>query len=156
MAVQLEPMTPEQYGSWLPAAVEGYAQERSESGLGAIDATRERAVKEFDALLPDGVATPDHHLLVAHDEGQVVGTLWLHIHDGWGVRQAFVYDVEVDESQRRRGYGRAIMTAGEAYARGQGASAMELNVFAQNDIARSLYDKLGYLVTNVNMRKELT
>ena len=155
MTVQLEPMTPEQYESWLPAAVEGYAQQRSESGLGALDSTRERAVKEFDTLLPDGVATPDHHLLVAYDDGRTVGTLWLHIHDEWGVRRAFVYDVEVDESQRGRGYGRAIMTAGEEYARGQGASTMALNDVAQNDVARSLYDKLGYLVTNVNMQKGL-
>jgi ribosomal protein S18 acetylase RimI-like enzyme len=155
MTVQLEPMTPEQYESWQPAAVEGYARQRSESGLGTIDATRERAAKEFDALLSDGVATPDHHLLVAYEGRQIVGALWLHIHDEWGVRRAFVYDVEVDESQRGRGYGRAIMTAGEGYARDQGASAMALNVFAQNDVARSLYDKLGYLVTNVNMQKEL-
>ena len=36
-----------------------------------------------------------------------------------------------------------------------GTGTMALNVFAQNDVARSLYDKLGYLVTNVNMQKEL-
>jgi ribosomal protein S18 acetylase RimI-like enzyme len=155
MTVRLEPMTPEQYESWLPAAVEGYARQRSEAGLGSIDATRERAGKEFDALLPDGVATPGHHLLVAYDDSRAVGTLWLHIHDGSGARRAFVYDVEVDESQRGRGHGRAIMTAGEEYAREQGASAIALNVFAQNEVARSLYDKLGYLVTNVNMQKEL-
>ena len=47
------------------------------------------------------------------------------------------------------------MNAGEEYVRGLGASTMALNVFAQNDVARSLYDKLGYLVTNVNMQKEL-
>lgn len=47
------------------------------------------------------------------------------------------------------------MLAGEEYARDQGAVAMALNVFAQNDVARSLYDKLGYLVTNVNMQKAL-
>jgi ribosomal protein S18 acetylase RimI-like enzyme len=155
MTVHLEPMTPKQYESWRPAAVEGYAQQRSDAGPGTIDATREGAGREFDSMLPDGVATPDHHLLVAYDDARVVGTLWLRIVDDWGARRAFVFDVQVDESQRGRGYGRAIMTAGEEYARDQGASVIALNVFAQNDIARSLYDKLGYLVTNVNMQKEL-
>ncbi len=98
MAVQLEPMTPEQFESWQPAAVEGYARQRSESDLGTLDAARERASKEFEALLPDGVATPDHHLLVAYDDRRIVGTLWLHIHDQSGSRRAFVFDVEVDES----------------------------------------------------------
>ncbi len=47
------------------------------------------------------------------------------------------------------------MTAGEEYARDHGASVIALNVFAQNEVARSLYDRLGYLVTNVSMQKEL-
>ncbi|MGH3479347.1 MAG: GNAT family N-acetyltransferase [Nocardioidaceae bacterium] len=155
MTVRLELMSSEQYEAWLPSAIEGYAQQTSDSGLMAIEPARESAVKQFASLLPDGVATPGHHLLLAYDGEQVVGDLWLRIHDEWSARRAFVFNVEVDESQRGRGYGRAIMTAGEDYARQQGVVAMALNVFVQNDVARSLYDKLGYRVTNVNMQKEL-
>jgi GNAT superfamily N-acetyltransferase len=72
-----------------------------------------------------------------------------------GSAPAFVFNVEVDESQRGRGNGRAIMTVGEDYARQQGVVAMAQNLFVQDDVARSLYDKLGYRVTNVNMQKEL-
>ena len=155
MTVRLEPMTQEQYELWLPDAIEGYARQTSESGLMSIDAARESAVDQFEALLPDDLATAGHHVLMAYDEEQIVGVFWLRIRDEWGIRRAFIFDIEVDESRRGHGYGRAIMTAGEAYARGQGASTMALNVFSQNDVARSLYDKLGYLVTNVNMQKEL-
>jgi ribosomal protein S18 acetylase RimI-like enzyme len=155
MTVRLEPMSPAQYDAWLPSAIEGYARQTSDSGLMAIEPARESAVKQFASLLPDGVTTPGHHLLLAYDDEEVVGDLWLRIHDEWGARRAFVFNVEVDESQRGRIYGRAIMTAGEDYARQQGVVAMALNLFVQNDVARSLYDKLGYRVTNVNMQKEL-
>ncbi|HEU0285901.1 MAG TPA: GNAT family N-acetyltransferase [Nocardioidaceae bacterium] len=155
MTVRLEPMTQEQYETWLPDAIEGYAHQTSDSGLMSLDTARESAVDQFEALLPDDLATPAHHLLVAYDEGQVVGNFWVRIRDEWGIRRAFIFDIEVVESQRGHGYGRAIMNAGEEYVRGLGASTMALNVFAQNDVARSLYDKLGYLVTNVNMQKEL-
>ena len=60
---------------------------------------------------------------------------------------AFVYDVEVDESQRRKGYGAAIMNAGALWCRDQGHPVLGLNVFAHNPGARALYDRLGYQVT---------
>lgn len=106
-------------------------------------------------LLPAGVATPAHHLLVAYEDDRPVGTLWLWIHDDPGGRRAFVYDVEVDEAMRRRGYGRSIMLAAEAYARERGAGRMALNVFGRNRVARSLYDRLGYMVTSTAMHKDL-
>ncbi len=106
MTVRLELMSSEQYEAWLPSAIEGYAQQTSDSGLMAIEPARESAVKQFASLLPDGVATPGHHLLLAYDGEQVIGDLWLRIHDEWSARRAFVFNVEVDESQRGRGYGR--------------------------------------------------
>jgi ribosomal protein S18 acetylase RimI-like enzyme len=155
MTVRLEPMTQEQYEMWLPDAIEDYARQTSESGLMSLDTARESAVDQFGALLPDDLATAGHHLLMAYDDAQIVGVFWLRIRDEWGTRRAFIFNIEVDESLRGQGYGRAIMTAGEEYARSQKADTIALNVFAQNDVARSLYDKLGYLVTNVNMQKEL-
>jgi GNAT superfamily N-acetyltransferase len=60
---------------------------------------------------------------------------------------AFVYDVAVEESERRKGYGAAIMNAGARWSRDHGHPALGLNVFAHNPSARALYDRLGYQVT---------
>jgi hypothetical protein len=88
MTVRLEPMSPAQYDAWLPSAIEGYARQTSDSGLMAIEPARESAVKQFASLLPDGVTTPGHHLLLAYDDEEVVGDLWPRIHDEWGARRA--------------------------------------------------------------------
>lgn len=155
MQIRLDPMTPAQYGEWLPLMLEGYAADIAESRLVPLTAAREEANKQIDELLPDGVDTPDHHLLTAYDVDEPVGSLWLRIHDEQGMRRAFVFLVVVDEARRGRGYGRAIMLAGEVYARAQGASVMALSVFGPNEAARSLYAKIGYQVTRLTMQKPL-
>jgi GNAT superfamily N-acetyltransferase len=60
---------------------------------------------------------------------------------------AFVYDVEVFEDERRKGYGAGLMNAAAVWSRDHGHRAIGLNVFAHNTGARALYDRLGYRIT---------
>ncbi len=48
-----------------------------------------------------------------------VGILWVHVEGA----NAYIYDIEVREEQRRRGYGREILDAGALAARELGATA---------------------------------
>jgi ribosomal protein S18 acetylase RimI-like enzyme len=52
--------------------------------------------------------------------------------------------VVVDESQRRRGVGRAMIAQMEEQARRAGAATALLRVMAGNSGARELYLRLGY------------
>jgi ribosomal protein S18 acetylase RimI-like enzyme len=68
---------------------------------------------------------------------------------------AWVYDVEVDDAFRGRGYGRDAMLLAEAEARSRGMRSLGLNVHGSNTISRSLYASLGYQVTAQQMKKTL-
>lgn len=68
---------------------------------------------------------------------------------------AFVYDLEISESVRRRGYGRAAMLAAEQVVRSAGMSEIGLNVFGFNGSARALYESVGYRVVATQMTKTL-
>jgi ribosomal protein S18 acetylase RimI-like enzyme len=152
--VELRTMTSQEYDAWLPGAIEGYAAQHADAGSRPAETSLELAHKEFGELLPDGVDTPEHHLLVATDAGTRVGLLWLNVPAQQ--RTATVFDVEVDQAQRGKGYGRAIMLAAEAYVRERGCSTLRLHVFGSNAVARSLYESLGYETTNVLMAKRLS
>lgn len=148
-------MTADEYDDWLPGAVTSYANEHVRAGSMPADQAQQLAKKQFVDLLPDGLSTSAHHLLTPELDGTVVGLLWLHIPVDADHPTAFIYDVEVDEEMRGRGLGRAVMIAGEHYARARGAVSMRLHVFGTNVVARHLYESLGYDVTNVMMAKSL-
>jgi ribosomal protein S18 acetylase RimI-like enzyme len=69
--------------------------------------------------------------------------------------KAFIYDIEVREEQRRRGYGRELLDAGASAAVELGATTLGLNVFGPNDGARALYERAGYATTEQTYRIEL-
>ncbi len=81
--------------------------------------------------------------------------LWLAERESGGRQVIFIYDVEIDEAHRGKGYGRAAMELAEEQARALGIGRIELNVFGGNEVARKLYLSLGYVETSVQMGKDL-
>jgi len=69
---------------------------------------------------------------------------------------AFIYDIEVREDLRGRGWGRELMTYAERWAVERGSREIALNVFGGNALARGLYASLGYSERSVSMAKALT
>jgi ribosomal protein S18 acetylase RimI-like enzyme len=55
----------------------------------------------------------------------------------------------------RSGFGEAALEALHAWAREQGYDRVGLHVFGNNDVARRLYLRTGYVETNVQMEKRL-
>jgi ribosomal protein S18 acetylase RimI-like enzyme len=139
-------MTRAEFAPWRDAAVDGYAESIVASGTLAPAAARRKSEDDFAALLPAGVATPNHSLHVIEADGRAVGTLWLAHHQPG--RRTFVYDIEVREAERGRGYGRATMLAAARLADSAGDGAVGLNVFGHNTAALRLYDSLGYEVAD--------
>jgi GNAT superfamily N-acetyltransferase len=154
--VTLRPMSDAEFGEFVAASQAGVVEQMVEMAGTDREAALTRADAEYRSLLPQGSATPGHEFRLAADErGDVVGHLWVGLKDGPGPAIAWVYDVEVAETHRGRGLGRAIMEAAEDLAREMGAASLGLNVFGGNAVARALYDKLGYVVTSQQMSKPL-
>ncbi len=140
--LELRRMTDAEFDAFVSGQVEEYAGELVATGM-SEEAAAQRSREQMGQLIPDGLASPGMHFFTAWVGDAGVGSLWLCTLDP----MAFVYDVVVDESQRRKGYGAAIMNAGAIWSRDHGHAVLGLNVFAHNPGARALYDRLGYLVT---------
>ena len=152
--VTLRLMTEEEFEAYVEYVTAEYADEVARNTHISDEAARAKAERSMAESLPDGVHTAGHRLLIADGaSGERVGHMWLaHKPEGDGL---FIYDIEVDEEARGKGYGRRFMELIEDEARTMGVSRIELNVYADNDVARHLYETSGYLEMNRQMVKLL-
>ena len=155
--VRLEMMTEKEYEMWSEKLIEEYAQDHVEAGNWSAAEALERSRKDVESLLPDGVHTEKHFLYRVTDETtkEKVGFLWLAVRDQGAEKRGFIYDLEIEAAYRRMGYATAAMLALEVQARLLSIQRLGLHVFAHNPGAQALYEKLGYLVTDISMAKQL-
>lgn len=88
--------------------------------------------------------------------GEAIGQLWVGLSGSTGSGGgAWIYDIEIIPSQRGNGYGRVLLAMAEEQTTRNGATAIGLNVFGPNKIARNLYETSGYEIVAQVMRKQL-
>lgn len=101
----------------------------------------EKTACKLEAALAD----PAQLVLAAQSGGEVVGYLHLEAYDVlYAEPMANVLGVAVSGACRRQGVGRALLTAGEQWARERGAAAMRLVSGEGRKGAHAFYQSLGY------------
>ena len=158
MDVSLRTMSVSELGPWLERSNREYQESRVAAGESPeVAAAKAREFREQH--FPGGQPAAGHlvHDVVVPGEGGtpvVVGHLWI-APSTPGSADWWVFDVEIAEEHRGRGWGRAAMLLAETAAAAHGAETLGLNVFGHNEVARGLYESLGYATTSVQMRKPL-
>jgi ribosomal protein S18 acetylase RimI-like enzyme len=152
VSVRLRPVRDDELPAWLESARRFYVDDLVVNGGLTKAEAEEKAARDHGALFPGGRPGEGSHVLVVEDEaGAPIGRLWF-AERPFGV---WLYEIELDPSVRGRGLGRETMRAFEEQARALGAEKIVLNVFAGNEVARSLYRSLGYAEESVHMAKRL-
>lgn len=152
--VSLRPLTRAEFGEWLPRQMASYAAHIAASGAMPEAEAREKARRDTAYLFSAGYDTPGQLLFRVIAGEEAVGWLWIGVPGpDPDPLMAWVYDIEVGEEYRGRGYGRAAMLLAEQEARSHGMTSLGLNVHGQNTIARALYESLGYDVMAMQMKK---
>ncbi|MEA3374972.1 MAG: GNAT family N-acetyltransferase [Chloroflexota bacterium] len=122
--------------------------------------TAEGPARSQDFIL-NAIRSRDIGLFVAASEGQLVGLVHVIMRDVPDIpilvprRCGVVDNLAVRKSVRRAGVGHALMARAEAWAVARGATAMELTVYAFNQVAKRFYRRLGYEVLSYRMTKSL-
>ena len=143
-------MEEEEFVAWLPLLRDDYAEDLVRDYGMSADKARAQAVAEID-----GHRSAEHSVFVIEVEREPVGHLWLVEHRDAYEPTLVVYDIDVDESYRGRGYGKAAMVFAEEEARRRGLTRIALHVGARNDGARNLYRSLGFEENEVAMSKPI-
>ena len=120
----------------------GRSEDQADANVAEVTATS----------FPGGEPAPGNEIYDVLDGSELVGIVWI---AEQAPKSWWIYDIEMLESQRGNGYGRATMLAAEARMRELGAASIGLNVFATNATARHLYGSLGFEPTAIQMRKLL-
>lgn len=97
-------------------------------------------------------------LLVAETAGGEPGG-YIYVHpetDYYGRTHAHIGILAVSSAAEGRGAGRALIEAAEEWARAEALDIISLNVFASNQRARSVYERLGYAPETLHYAKPLT
>ena len=127
-----------------------------EFGGESKDVAAAHARDSMQRLWPDGRLAAGQHLYAAEVDGDVVGALWLSetTPDG-AAGNGWIYDIEIHDPHRGKGYGRDLICAAEKLALELGCSSLGLNVFGGNEVAISLYQSLGFRPTSLQLSKRL-
>ncbi len=150
MALQLRPIENDEFVAWLPLLREDYAQDLVRDYGMSADRARAKAVAEIDGHL-----APGHFVFVIEVDGEPVGHLWLVERRDADEPTLVVYDIDVDEPYRGRGFGKAAMVLAEEEARRRELTRITLHVGGRNEVARNLYRSLGFEENSVAMSKSI-
>ena len=153
----LVPMTANTFDQYFDAAVVSYAQDNVDARRRPSDGSQERSRAEFLSLLPDGLNTPNNYLMDIRTTNPeaTVGVLWFFVEEKFGVRSAFIYDIEIDTKSRQQGHATRAMQELEKMVASLGVSQIGLHVFSHNQAAQLLYQQLGFRTTGLKMVKDL-
>lgn len=150
-------MTDAEFAAYLAFAIPDFARDKVKAGQWAAAESLELSRKGYAESLPQGLATPDNFLFAVRDDrtSEQIGMLWFGTQARGGQRIAYVYDIAIDAEHQRKGHASRAFAALEVDVQKRGLSGIALHVFGHNTGAQALYQKLGYLTTNINMFKQL-
>ncbi|MEK5487571.1 GNAT family N-acetyltransferase [Lysinibacillus sp. FSL M8-0355] len=153
--ISLKPMDQEEFKQYISYAIEDYAKDKIASGNWSEDEAINLSRESFERLLPNGEKTENNHLLSIFHDDILVGMIWISQKAPKNPNEGFIYDFVIFEQYQGQGYGKKAMKEAEIIAKELGMNKIGLNVFGHNKIARGLYEKMGYEITNITMAKTI-
>jgi ribosomal protein S18 acetylase RimI-like enzyme len=159
MDIRLRPLRSDEFVDFLELLRVEYVRSLVEEAGMSTQAAEDKATADHASLFPDQAQQPHHRIYLLEDvaTGERAGHLF------WAERQppgslgtrAYLYELFIDDSFRRRGLGRRALELLEEDARAQGLPGIDLNVWGGNEAARALYRSAGFGERAVFMSKEL-
>lgn len=153
--ITLQPMNQEEFKQYISYAIKDYAKDKIASGNWSENEAIDLSKKAFERLLPKDEKTENNHLFSIFHKNILVGMIWISQKVPTNSNEGFIYDFVIFEQYQGLGYGKKTMKEVEIIAKQLGMNKMVLHVFGHNKIARGLYEKMGYEITNITMAKTI-
>ncbi|MEG0385407.1 GNAT family N-acetyltransferase [Solibacillus cecembensis] len=152
--ITLKQMSGQEFQHYISYAIEDYAKEKVDAGNWREEEAMRLSKDSFEKLLPNDERTENHQLFSVFQHEILVGMIWIS-QPPTNPEEGFIYDFLIFEQFQGLGYGKSAMKEIEVIAKGLGMKKIGLHVFGHNKVARGLYEKLGYEITNISMAKTI-
>lgn len=154
--VKLVPISEDYFQVCLHKWIVEYADEKVTAGAWKKDESLELSRDEFERLLPKGRDTPDQYVLSIVDESEkILGAIWFGVYRDTEPHGAFIWNFRLEENERGKGYSKLALSSLYKMLHDMDIEKLTLHVFSQNEIAVNLYKKMGFVVTDLMMAKEI-
>jgi ribosomal protein S18 acetylase RimI-like enzyme len=143
--VKFSPVPQSSFETWKEASVKRYRDEKVRAGVWERSQAQSLAEKEYAQVLPGGMSTTGHQFSLIEDlsTGTTIGSIWFQLIKARSP-QVQLWDILIEEEYRRKGYGVSAMMMLESESRRLGAVKISLGVFALNEAAVKLYERIGF------------
>lgn len=152
--MKLEKMSAADYEKYIVGTIKEYALEKEQAGAWNAKDALQLAEEEYQRLLPFGLETKENYFYTFNNEGKTIGYLWF-AKSKSQAEDAFIYDFAIDPEFQNKGFGTQAMGKTFIEAHRLGFKNLSLHVFGSNQRAVHVYHKLGFITTDLTMRREL-
>ncbi|MNW26025.1 putative N-acetyltransferase YycN [compost metagenome] len=158
--IQLRHMNAAEYERFIQRLIRDFAADKVQAGTWTEEEAPQLAEDSLHKYLPQGLDTPDAYLYVItlreqQADEQSIGIIWFNITDTPMGTEAFILEFWIEDAYQGQGYAKQTLLALDEEARRRGIRKIGLHVFGHNTRAFELYKKMGYVVTDIQMSKEL-
>jgi ribosomal protein S18 acetylase RimI-like enzyme len=151
-------MTPAEFQASLEEGIRRHASECVRTALWKEAVALEESRREFAELLPQGSDTPGFHFcsVVNAEDSSRIGETWYTVQTKGGKIHFWVDWLWIAPPHRRRGHASEVLALLSARAAELGAERIGLGVMDDNDAAKALYARFGFLPWRAQLMKMLT
>lgn len=155
--LKLETMTEAEYSDFMEISIKDHIAKQIEAGFWPHDEAEAKMLAMRQQVIPQERDTPNHYFYSIKDSDQAdtVGGFWFAVMQKEGKQFIIVFDIQVYEAFRRKGYGSQAFSLMEDHARELGVGTIMLYVHPQNHAARAMYLKLGYQGSETELTKAI-
>jgi len=129
----------------------------------ALDPARFGAVpnagQRYDGWMQRLAGSDTGVFLVADEQGELAGFVLGQVQDDYAMyrlgRYGFIHELWVEEEQRRKGIGKALMLAALSRFRTAGVPQVRLDTAAKNEAAQRLFKACGFRSSTIEMLAEI-
>ncbi len=152
MDILLKPMNEQNFQSFINMAAVNFAKDKVKNGSWKEETALEQSKSAFKSLLPEGEKSENNVLYNIVLEDEVIGYIWCSVNKNQEPNYAYLFEILVYQEFRGQGFGKEALRKCIKEIKDLGIQNVWLHVFSHNQGALKLYQRLGFEITDYNLK----